>query len=254
MNIKTTCISVLACMTAVIGAQAEDSIESVVQVASVTIESTSAGLQARGTPAMAKVVLQNRSGQTITAVKVEVIGRYEDGKEVRQAVTHDLLSTLALERVGLPSPPNTTLRAGESMAILAPLPANSAGEPAKTITASVQMVALANRTTLGSSEDARLLEAGRSHETYYMQQLVDDIDTVRQSPDVRARLSSLIKERGPKVIANATERAQSEQYVSMLKSLVLPIVEDQAKLAMAARAYRARLEVLLENAVSRGKQ
>jgi hypothetical protein len=227
---------------------AADDIDKVVQVQSITSEPVGQFLRV-------KVQLLNTSPQLITAYTLGATVTYGNGQTAQGQITRDMVWVLINEKMGYPPPLNEVFGPGQVTTSMIDVPVEPGASPAgvplvPTISASVTMVAFADRRALGSSTAIAFLSATRTNSADEANDLAADLDAVKGATDIPTALRELIsKVQGEKAapgLSNA-RRQRAERRFSALKMHGGALAEHPEALPVMTKAWQIRSEVLRDH-------
>lgn len=195
---------------------------------------------------LADVELRNMTKQTITAFSVTVKAAYSTGRVLSRSVTSDSVFALAFERLGLIAPPNTRFDSNTVSTESVAFPTDPNGV-LPTATATVEMVALADRTIYGSPEAAELLQQRRKAESYDNGEVADTLAQLQGVRDTGSELTRIIAARRAVMPSDEGRRRQEEARVAKLEKAIRPLITTASELNTVMRLYRERQLVLFEH-------
>ena len=213
-----------------------------VTVASTTVRATDHSF------VLADVELKNISAQTITAYTVSVRVRYSDGKEMSRPVTTDSVWVLSLDRLGIAAPPGSRFDPGAVAKESLSFPADPKdGLVPQVVAATVEMVALADKTVYGPPGAAEALKQGRRLDAERTSDVIETMASLTKAADPHAELARIIEGKRAALPSEEKERRAGEARLRRVESALAPLLKMNKSLSEPLQLYQARRAVLLDH-------
>jgi hypothetical protein len=230
-------------------AMATDDMGRFVFVQSTTAEAVANGPAGRFVPV--RVQLVNTSKQVITAYTVSAELTYGTGERVKHEITRDMASSMVNEAIGISSPAEQTFGPGQTTVstVYVKLADNAAHSVVVTrVSAEVTMIALGDKTAIGSDEAIGRLAAMRTRDAEEAQDLAEALATVEGAVDIPAAVHSLISKASTDTGQEPTSRERAQRRLRAIQTYAVPAAEHPEGLDIYITAWRTRAQVLREHA------
>ncbi len=220
-----------------------------VQVTSVTSEPAGNFLRV-------KVELRNTSTQLITGYALAATVVFANGQMAHGEITADTAWVLVNERMGYPPASDEVFGPGQvttptiDVRIEASADYRPSVSPPPKLSASVMMVAFADKTALGSEQAIAALMGLRRNEADEATDLVADLDSFRGAPDIPAAVRELIsnvQSKGAAANLRDNDRQLAARRLSALQRYAVPIEEHPELMPLVTKSWQIRSEVLREH-------